>query len=80
MSAQGASARGALWQAHSAADADGDGQVTLPELQAQARLKADRSAAREADIRALMALDFDQNGLVTTQELRHALSLIAPET
>jgi hypothetical protein len=80
MSAQGASARGSLWQAHSAADTDADGTVTQAELQARARLVAARSAADEATVRDLMTLDFDGDGFVSTLELRHALTLFAPKT
>lgn len=80
MSAQGASARGALWQAHSAADANVDGTVTQVEMQTQARLVAGRAAAEEADVRDLLQLDFDADGFVSTLELRHALTLIAPKT
>jgi hypothetical protein len=80
MSAQGANARGTLWQSHSAADTDVDGNVTTKEMQNHARKLADRSAAADADIRALLGLDFDQNGFVSTLELRHAMTLISPET
>lgn len=80
MSAQGATARGTLWQAHSAADTNTDGTVSQAEMQAQARVVAARQAAREADVRDLVQLDFDRDGYVSTLELRHALSLIAPKT
>lgn len=80
MSAQGASARGTLWQAHSAADTNADGTVTQDEMQAQARTVAARPAVEEADVRGLMALDFNKDGHVSTVELRHALTLIAPKT
>lgn len=80
MAAQGANARGTLWQAHTAADANADGAVTREEMQVQARLVAARSAAQEGDIRDLMQLDFNRDGFVSTLELRHALTLIAPDT
>ncbi|WP_158623139.1 hypothetical protein [Pseudorhodobacter sp. E13] len=80
MSAQGASARGSLWQAHSAADKDADGAVTWAELHSQSRAVAARSAADEATLRSVMELDFDSDGFVSMQELREAVTLIAPRT
>lgn len=80
MSAQGANGRGTLWQAHSAADTNGDGTVARAEMEAQARMVAARSEGREGDTRALMQLDFNHDGRLTTLELRHAMTLIAPET
>lgn len=80
MSAQGAGTRGSLWQAYSAADADANGAVSFAEMQAQARNVAARAAQGESEIRALMGLDFDGDGFVSTLELRHAVTLIAPKT
>lgn len=79
MASQGASARGRMWQAHSATDTNADGTVTTTEMQAQARLVAAKAATRDAGVRDLMQLDFDRDGFVTMSELRHALTLIAPE-
>lgn len=78
--AQRVRARGRLWQAHRAADTNGDSTVTLAEPQAHARLAATDAVAREAGIRDLMRLDFDGDGFVSMQELRQALSIDVPET
>lgn len=80
MSVQGANARGILWQSLRAADSDFDGNVTFKELRNHARKAADRSAPSDAEVRAFPELDFDRNGFFPTLELRHAMTLIAPET
>jgi hypothetical protein len=80
LSAQGANARGSLWQAHNAADHDSDGVVTTKEMQTQARLVADQAMTRAVQARDVMQLDFDKNGYVTMPELQQALAMVVPDS
>jgi hypothetical protein len=82
MSGEGARGRGRLWQRYVAADRDGDGDVSFAEMRDQSQIVvAKELSARETEVvRSLMLMDQDQDGYVTTLELRAFLLVLAPQT